>query len=1045
MEFLSPQRAHPGQEFGDGELTIRLFLLQPEIIFKALVNQASFTYPLDQVTFDNVSVGTYSVINMGETILFGSTEGGDDYGRQRVRLFPTSSILYFGRSSQGTRDGEVDLADNAHITVLRDHRVWSKTPFIDSDGTIYKDSTIAYTDQNEEPPPVANAGPAVCATVNGSDIITVTFDAANSFVTAAGASIASYFWDIDDGSFINGTSNSDSSVDVTFPPGFRWIQLRVADDNAKFHDTFVPVFARDPDNDDSILDFEIESHRITAEGQELRIRIREDIPASTYPDGTLVLLWEDEPSGPTDRSNLLFCGWVQDEQAMIEANTTGTLQDVVLRCVDVGGRLKELPGFPTILENDATPANWNEYLNPNIDTYLHHLLQWQSTALDLADWSWSGVGSSYPFKILSSEGASLWDQVSRKAEAMIPPYKLTVNTLGQMHVLVDPMTQPTGSRTSTIQVTLDADDYSDVQYNHIRPPRVHWVRANTIIADSSSVLTAFSIAPGTAPGQGERAIDDGEHIAVDQTALNVYAGHKYARLNARQSQFRITLAEGSTQGIEPANMTWVRLTIPAAVAAQRGLTFSNTRGLPLELDVRYSHTNTGLIKTVQLLWERETSGTAGTTVTVAAAEEVETGDYNIPGAESDAFSPNLGASQNVVGFVNRAGSIYTCSDFTSPGTPTWSRNTTAASGAGFSGSPIRTFVIDPFSPGYRGTGTEIRAYCVTGAAIYRINDLFGTPSYTSLHTLSTAPGGAAEWAQIACSFGRFEAEESDNPWIMCAYSAATGSNPLRTYVVYSRDAGQTWSSEIDVSGFTRTQVQQEVSWPAIYMSPKTPGLAYVGAWVSPSGAQPNAQLFRSNDWGATWNGVSALDGSTGQGLGFSLHIPWEDNPAEDIGYFGHFNRDSNIFRYRLYRSVGGSATNISPTDTGKVYGPARGLFSVRCLDSNRQYVLLAGVSDETDNEPVISASSAAVAAVWLRDDAGNTWSRITNDQTTGTTDDCTLQAAFSPNDPDVIYMWGGGGYIAYTSNGGSTVTDKQPVSPINSSSEIVGIFGGPTV
>ena len=529
-------------------MTIRLFVLQPSVSLKARVNAASFAYPLDSVAFDTVTTGTYSGVNMGETILFGTSEGADDLGRQRVRLFPTSDTLYFGRSSQGNRDGECDLADNCYITILRDHRVWSKTPHISSDGTIYKDSSIGYTDENEVPPPVANAGAGFCATIDPDDeVITVTFSAAGSFVTADGASIASYFWDVGDGTITVGTSAS-STITATFPAGFRYVQLRVADDNANYHDTFVPVFARDPDDDDTISAFEIASHRITQTGQELSLRILENIPATTYPDGTLVMLWEDDPSGPTDRDHMLFIGWIQDERAIIDAQATGTLKDVVLNCVDVAGRLKALPGFPTILENVAEPSNWNEYLAPNMDTYMHYILQWHSTALDVADWVWSGTGDSYAFKVLSSEGQSLFDQVNRRAGALIPPYMLTTDTRGRMAVLPDPMLQPTADRTSTVQVSLDANDYSDLSYEYTRPPRTHWVRANSIIADSSSVLTAFSIAPGTAPGQGENAVDSGEHLCISQAGLNAYAGNLYPRLNAGGTALRCRLSEGGRQG-----------------------------------------------------------------------------------------------------------------------------------------------------------------------------------------------------------------------------------------------------------------------------------------------------------------------------------------------------------------------------------------------------------------------------------------------------------------------------------------------------------------
>ena len=159
----------------------RLYMHQPSVILAARVNMASATYPLDEITYDGVTVGSSGNVWPGMTVLLGSSAGADDYGRQRVRDYPSSSVLPVGRSSIGTRDGELTVVDNAYITVLDEFKVWAKIPVIDGD-TIYKDSDILPSDNLENPAPKANGGIGFAGTIDpGTGRITVEFDATDSF------------------------------------------------------------------------------------------------------------------------------------------------------------------------------------------------------------------------------------------------------------------------------------------------------------------------------------------------------------------------------------------------------------------------------------------------------------------------------------------------------------------------------------------------------------------------------------------------------------------------------------------------------------------------------------------------------------------------------------------------------------------------------------------------------------------------------------------------------------------------------------------------
>lgn len=604
---------------------MRLFLLQPAVVFRAQVSGSAFTYPVGEVAYDNVSAGACTDIQPGMTVVFGTTEGADDLGRQRIRKAPTADTLYIGRSSRGSHDGEVNLQDNAYIEVRADYRVWAKIPYIAPDGTVYKDHDLEVGDRTTNPPPVANAGPGVAGTIdNASGKLRVQLPGASntSFATADGAMITGYAWGLPTGvSLVAGYALTDAVIQVDCEPGFYWVSLTVTDSNGKSHTAHMPIFARDPEDDACISAFTIESHRITPQSQQLSLRVLEPIPESSYPDGTLVMLWEGEPSTPVDRSHMVFVGWHHTDPASITARRTGLLRDTTLECLDVAGKLDRLPGFTQSVEGKEAPASWLEMAAPNMDKYLHYLLHWHSTALEVADWTWTGTGADYPFVVLGSDGASLFDQVEQRARALVPDYHLTCNRLGQLRMPVDPLLQDVADRTTTVQATLTEADWSELRYTRMRPGRYHWHRGNAVLASATEIAALFCVAPGDAPAQGELAQEQGEQLARSQTDLNTCEGHRYARLNAPESTYIITLVGGDDRGIEPADMTWVKLTLSAATAAQRGLAFTEARGLPQELVIRYDARREGLARTVELTWERETSGPPAVTYTVPVSDD----------------------------------------------------------------------------------------------------------------------------------------------------------------------------------------------------------------------------------------------------------------------------------------------------------------------------------------------------------------------------------------------------------------------------------------
>lgn len=609
-------------------MTLRFFMFSPYRIMEAQVDQASFTYPIAEVTMDNVSTSTdpggdWQYVRAGMTVEFWDPTGSYIIGRQRLRKNATATTLYFGRSSQGSLEGLVDLVEDAIIYVYVDYRVWGKIPYIDTGTdppTVYMDHDIAAGTNVLEPPPKANPGePAIgdIDAVSGFFRVTLPHETNTSRAVADGATITSYEWGIPDtGWLVGGSVVTDPQITLDVPPGAYWISLEVTDSNAKTHQAWVLVVARDPANPIAHIDeFEILRHESRQDGSELDVKVTQDI-STGLPDGTLVILYNGNPSSPTDRSNIEFWGWHQANPQKMYRDKTGLATSVTLECVDVIGRLKHVKGYSYLLSGDSNNVEDWAYM-PNADWLkkIYYGLHWMSTALDVADFEPSTELANYPFVVHTVQAGTVYDQIKNQAEALCPDFKFTCTRGGKLLIRVDPMLVLPANRSPEVVATLGEDEYSSIGTRSKYWPGVAWVRQEAVRAHATSIESYKSVAPGDAPGQGIGQQDPGKRLAQSQAQLNETTGQYFGRVNAPEEPYDIKLVAGDAMGIDPAVLRWVNVYWKPEYAAQRGLTFSNERGLPLSLSFTYHHTRNGWARTIDLKWEREVQGIPGVTFT----------------------------------------------------------------------------------------------------------------------------------------------------------------------------------------------------------------------------------------------------------------------------------------------------------------------------------------------------------------------------------------------------------------------------------------------
>lgn len=647
-----------------------LFVLKPKVVLSARVNQASFTYPLNQFDYDTVTSGSFANVREGMTLLLGTGPGKSDLGRQRIRVSPDTTTIFIGRSSRGTDDGQLKLLDNAHVTILDDYRVWAKIPYIAPDGTQYKDAAVLPIGYPTRPPPKANGGtPVFAIPANEGTYGSLHFSAATSrpfapFGPSFGSDVTlSYAWQFDDGT---PNLSFDAEVDVEFDEDrrFRWVHLIVADNNSHSHIHHIPTYTArrgadgllEQNDEGRLIEYFTISRSVTSEGQSVTVDIYEDLSPDDYPEGTLVMYAEEEYYGNTRVADPRFCvkfwGWLGSYNTRLQATERGITNATSITLVDIAGRAKALPAFPQIIENHYQAGLWTQMAYASLDRYLHYLLYWHSTVLELANYTPAisdNIGL-YPFPRLASDGQDLWGQVMQRAKAI--GYTLTCNTRGELRVRANPMTLPTLSqfealpplerlyyRPQTALLTLTTDDYSSATVGVDPIPKHHWIKGSAI--QTSGLEARYALAkplfcawPGESPGQGVAATEVGEQLRLGQSDLNTYIGNLVAaEFENIYAPFDLDLIHAGEIGIEPADMLPIEVEVDPT-KFRRELPFTSAFALPTA--VNYTYDPRRGTKKARLTAAWETSGDPAVTVIY--------NDLNIPIYQQ----PDLGGDDDIV-------------------------------------------------------------------------------------------------------------------------------------------------------------------------------------------------------------------------------------------------------------------------------------------------------------------------------------------------------------------------------------------------------------
>lgn len=582
-------------------------------VFSARVNQSAFTGSFADVTYDTVTVGAYTDIEIGMTVyLSHSNDKRSAYFIGRVRKAPTSTILYINETS-------VDISDNDYIFVCNDHRVWDKLER-DVAGVHYKD----YDETYHPPLPVIyGLQSAYAGFVSGSpEGLTIAFSA-SAYAVDSGASISSWLYTLPSGTTVTAGSASTANVTVRFDEAEDeyWIKVEATDSNANVGVFWFPVWAHGETYPPATGFESIDITKDLDTGVNASIGGFDGI--DTILDGTIVCLWSIDVYNDvanTMNTNIHMCGQFMRDTG----NATGDDTFAVLigttefEIEGAGGILSRITSPLLRIVNVTSATVWDEIETLTFWRGIIHLLQTHSTFLERYPLQIFNPSDDYRLKAIGTQNNSLLATINDLADDINGRVEFAPD--GACRIVRDARYLSDVARASlNTMANLDSRDALSWDIDYDQQDSVGRVESDggTFNPASDIVTPLLSLAPGYAQGIGagvsqltQQVLLSGATVATAQSELNERTGHHFAYLNTR-FRLSVTFPDGYYFLIPSVQdyITWLIST----VLNNRGFSFdSNTNWLLISLS--YSFDNEIGAFDVSGEFEIETSGQSGDTI-----------------------------------------------------------------------------------------------------------------------------------------------------------------------------------------------------------------------------------------------------------------------------------------------------------------------------------------------------------------------------------------------------------------------------------------------
>lgn len=498
------------------------------VVFQAQAAEDITGTPFTQFTYNNVTIGAYTDVWPGMLLyLSPTTDIRDAYFRGRVRLDPTSSILYVNQNPSVLTTGD-------YVLIVRDVDLFAR---VRNDTLV--DSSITF--QRLQPTTMGLPSAIVLYDSDNDGQVSYTTIQTGIAVDADATTVDIWNWDVSG----DGASSIDDPTlqnpTFTFEAGYHYlIRAQFEDDDGNENYQISHVYAVDRTFSAPAVTHVI-AGSVQLDGDDGNTAsLTAYAQVSTLLDRTHCAVWSIEHFGDDSDtpfvSNVLMNGRIRSDSIQTEGSAeAGRLQQVTFQVEGITAYLRRLRIPNDIIRPDATPSQWGEIENPTPWRMVVYAL-WVYTTLtnicsvsveDGAFEAWQigaeprGIDGGYALDVINSiletiHAAPNWSPsgeihlaqtVSYKADRSGVPLIMTFGLGDQREYTIDRDSSKTVAQTVAFGGVFNSDANTIVLYTAQAPSIVYGDGAE-IRELTREILTVDSTAADAAEEIGLRASND---------------------------------------------------------------------------------------------------------------------------------------------------------------------------------------------------------------------------------------------------------------------------------------------------------------------------------------------------------------------------------------------------------------------------------------------------------------------------------------------------------------------------------------------------------